>query len=473
MNTGLESHPSRRIRVWALRAIVLAAVSALVVTGVLLVALQALKPHANDATTTLRLGPWTQTVSLPVLLRWGMHPLVLPMLNGRTVRSRAGTWQIQTTRNGNVHATCAPCTLHLAALGTAPVTLTRVVVDVQRGEPDAWKGTIALGDATRADGVDALPAVMRWTAALRPDGLQFKASLPPTPVSTMLVVLGDAVPEASQARVEGSFGFEARGMLNDRGFSKLRVTPMLSGVAVHGLGTEALLTADPPRPPPTRGRWAASHRKTPGRSASHPQTPPTLRLDNVLVRAVLAAEDQRFFEHAGHDLEELATSWALNQRTDARARGASTITQQLAKMVYTGDQRSATRKVREWLYAVEMERTLGKARILQLYLGLAPWGDGVWGAEAAAQHHLGKSSAALAPHEAAWLASLLTAPDAQLARARSLGSVDHARVIRVIDAIRPTPKAQRQAWAEAALLWQPTLQSLQSGQAALAGTPMP
>ena len=87
-----------------------------------------------------------------------------------------------------------------------------------------------------------------------------------------------------------------------------------------------------------------------------------------LERAVIAAEDQRFAEHAGYDLAELRHAIEGNQRRDRAARGASTITQQLARLVYTGDERSLARKVRELLYAVEMERTLGKGRILRLYL---------------------------------------------------------------------------------------------------------
>ena len=81
----------------------------------------------------------------------------------------------------------------------------------------------------------------------------------------------------------------------------------------------------------------------------------------------------------------------------------------------TGDERSAARKLRELLYAVEMERTLGKARILQLYLALAPWGEGVCGAERAVRVHLGQRDAsAVGPVAAAWLASLLPQPDALL-----------------------------------------------------------
>ena len=113
----------------------------------------------------------------------------------------------------------------------------------------------------------------------------------------------------------------------------------------------------------------------------------------------------------------MLAAWQHNQRDGAPLRGGSTLTQQLAKLTLTGDERSATRKLRELLYAVEMERTLGKARILQLYLAVAPWGDGVCGAERAAQVYLGKSAAKVGPVSAAWLVSLLRNPEAQLQRA--------------------------------------------------------
>jgi membrane peptidoglycan carboxypeptidase len=135
--------------------------------------------------------------------------------------------------------------------------------------------------------------------------------------------------------------------------------------SVSGLGTERLLTAQ--LPPACRTGAADA-------------TP----LGGWLPRALVAAEDARFWEHPGYEIEHLLAAGAHNQRDGSALRGASTLTQQLAKLTITGDDRSAARKLRELLYAVEMERTLGKARILQMYLALAPWGDGVCGAERAA-----------------------------------------------------------------------------------------
>ncbi len=418
-------------------------VTALIVAAALgAVAWRALAPMQGDWTHTVRLGPFTRAVSVPVLLRWGTHPLVLPLLNNRRVNTRAGTWLLQTTTGGNLHATCAPCVLRLPALGPAPTTLNSVVLDAMRGEPEAWLGTITLGTHTQSVSSDAptYPAIVAWQAKLGRHGLQLKASLPPTPVASIIDVMGTAVPEAQTANVQGTFAFEARGVLNAQGLVQWRVKPALDGVVVTGLGTEALATAEPP----TQCTRANAINPT--------------RVEGWLPRAVVAAEDQRFFEHPGYDLDEVMSSWTRNQQPGTHTRGASTITQQLAKMVYTGDQRSAARKVREWLYAVEMERTLGKGRILQLYLAIAPWGGNVCGGDMAARRYLRKPSLALAPHEAAWLASLLAAPDAQLARAKQQGRIDHERVARVIEGYRPMPKAQRVLWVGAAKTWEPNLE---------------
>ena len=138
-----------------------------------------------------------------------------------------------------------------------------------------------------------------------------------------------------------------------------------------------------------------------------------------------------------------------------RRRGASTLSQQLAKLVYTGDRPSHARKLRELLYAVELDRTLGKARVLNLYMAIAPWADGRCGAHAAAQALLGKPVAALTPVEAAWLASLLRNPDAALAQMVRSGEVDVRRIGAIIDGMRPMPLARRLAAQQALDTWRP------------------
>jgi penicillin-binding protein 1A len=198
---------------------------------------------------------------------------------------------------------------------------------------------------------------------------------------------------------------------------------------VQGLGTEA---------------WAHLH------SSCGPRVAVDAR--GWLARAVLAAEDQRFDEHPGYDLEELLTTLHTNQQRGAIARGGSTLTQQLAKLMVTGGERTLARKLREWLYAVEMEQTLGKARILQLYLNLAPWGETaegrlVCGAEAAARHHFNVPAQRLSPRQAITLAAMLQNPTREAERWASEGSVDRERLVWIADQIRGVPVRQRRALA--------------------------
>ena len=119
------------------------------------------------------------------------------------------------------------------------------------------------------------------------------------------------------------------------------------------------------------------------------------------------------------------------------------MSQQLAKLLITGDERSPVRKLRELLYAVEMEQTLGKNRILRLYLATAPWGAGLCGAEAAAKHYLGRSAHQLNPTQAAWRAAMLHNPSLEAKRWADTGHINVARTQWVLLGMRPIPRSQR------------------------------
>ena len=129
----------------------------------------------------------------------------------------------------------------------------------------------------------------------------------------------------------------------------------------------------------------------------------------ALRRAVLAAEDDRFYLHFGFDLEEIGDAIERAQR-GGRLRGASTITQQVAKNLFLWEGRSFVRKGYEAYLTLVLEICVPKDRILDLYLNLAEWGDGVFGAEAGARRHFGKSAATLSREEAARLAAILPSP---------------------------------------------------------------
>jgi len=129
-----------------------------------------------------------------------------------------------------------------------------------------------------------------------------------------------------------------------------------------------------------------------------------------LKRAVLVAEDDAFFQHEGIDFEQLQESIEVDWARGRFSRGASTITQQLAKNLYLSPSKNPLRKLRELIIARRLEAELRKARILELYLNVIEWGDGVYGAEAAAQTYFHQPAAALSPAQAALLAGAIVNP---------------------------------------------------------------
>lgn len=137
---------------------------------------------------------------------------------------------------------------------------------------------------------------------------------------------------------------------------------------------------------------------------------PLSRISPHLRHAVVAAEDASFFTHEGFDWEGIRGAALSNLEAGQLKRGGSTITQQLAKNLYLSSERSFVRKAREALITRSLERHLTKKRILELYLNIAEWGKGVYGAEAAARHHFKKPSRDLTADEAAWLAAILPSP---------------------------------------------------------------
>ncbi len=137
---------------------------------------------------------------------------------------------------------------------------------------------------------------------------------------------------------------------------------------------------------------------------------PLFRISPALQRAVIVAEDARFWKHEGVDWEAVAETLERDlERGDFR-RGASTITQQLAKNLYLSPARTPWRKLREWAIARRLEKTLSKKRILELYLNVAEFGTRTYGAEAAARRYFGKPASQLSVTEAAMLAAIIPSP---------------------------------------------------------------
>lgn len=395
----------------------------------------ALTPQPGDWATEIGRGPFKLRASVPQLVWLATTPWIGPALDGLRVNSRAGPvtlgWQAASAEHAEPALTlhCAPCTLPLpAALGPQPLSVPSLRLRLARDQVQNLRGTLWLQAAAPQGERAAITAItvitVRWQARRQGAGWDVALQSPETPARHWLAVLAPGLPELRVARIEGSVSARARLQLPAGG---LELTPQVQGLAVSGLGTED---------------WAHA------RSSCGPRRAIDAR--GWLARAVLAAEDQRFYEHPGYDLDELRAALAANQQRAAIQRGGSTLTQQLAKLMVTGDERTLRRKLRELLYAVEAEQTLGKARILQLYLNQAPWGRTgqgklVCGADAAARHYFGVPAQRLNARQAVTLAAMLHSPEREAERWASQGSVSPERLTWVARQVRGVPLRQRRA----------------------------
>ena len=397
----------------------------------------ALAPAAGEWATEIGRGPFALQASVPQLVWLATTPWIGERLHGVRVATRLGPvtlgWEPDSPSNPApalvLH--CEPCTVPLpAGVGQPALTLPAAQLTLSRTltaqNDQALDGLLLLGARALAPDAEAPLLTAHWQARRAGPGWAVRLNWGEHPVRDWLALLAPQLPELARARIDGPLALSTDLQLPER---TLQLAPLLQGVSVQGLGTEA---------------WAHLH------SSCGPRVAVDAR--GWLARAVLAAEDQRFDEHPGYDLEELLTTLHTNQQRGAIARGGSTLTQQLAKLMVTGGERTLARKLREWLYAVEMEQTLGKARILQLYLNLAPWGETaegrlVCGAEAAARHHFNVPAQRLSPRQAITLAAMLRNPTRGAERWASEGSVDRERLVWIADQIRGVPVRQRRALA--------------------------
>jgi hypothetical protein len=385
--------------------------------AIFVIARLVLAPGAGEWAARVHLvGPVEFDVGVPTVVRLVTTSWFAPWLDGQTLDTRHGTLAFAWNANtGMLEMRCAPCSATLPALGTQPVRVERLLITVRRNV-NLLTGSI---EATPPAAGSAAALRARWEGRLSQKTLELSADAPDAPIASWYAVLAPQVPELQRATIRGMLALKGQLSLPAERFA---VQPRLTGFAVEGLGTEAMLGARTACGPPSR-----------------------LSGDSWLARAVIAAEDQRFYQHTGYDMAELAAAFEANQSKGAIERGGSTLTQQLARVLVTGSERSAERKLRELLYAVEMEQTLGKARILQLYLDNAPWGpDGLCGAEAAAKRYFKRNAARLEPAQAVWLAAMLHNPAAELDKWRSTGQIDAARAKWVAEGIRGITRGQRE-----------------------------
>ena len=397
---------------------------ALVLTAavaVYLVVKLALAPSPGEWPTRVKAGPFTLDVGVPTAIRLATSSWFAPWLAGRSFQTEHGPvhvgWNEATT---TLELDCAPCSASVPALGTTPIRLDNLRFTARRDAGSlngVLEATPAATTVSSVAGDNVLRA--RWDGRLTQKTLQLHIDAPDAPIARWYSVLAPALPELQRAKISGTLALRAQ---LDLPANLLALHPRIEQFRVEGLGTEALLNARTSCGPPSR-----------------------LAADSWLARAVIAAEDQRFFSHPGYDLAELTAALDANQKAGQVARGGSTLSQQLARLVVTGSERSAERKLRELLYAVEMEETLGKPRILQLYLDTAPWGEGLCGAEAAARRYFKKSARNLDSAQAVWLAAMLNNPGVALEKWQRDGRIDGERAKWVAEGLRGLTRGQRES----------------------------
>lgn len=156
---------------------------------------------------------------------------------------------------------------------------------------------------------------------------------------------------------------------------------------------------------------------------------PYERISLHLKRAVVAAEDSRFLSHSGFDWEGIEMAVEKNLRRGRIVAGGSTITQQLAKNLFLSASRNPLRKLQEAAITVMLEQLWSKRRILEVYLNVIEWGNGIYGAEAAARHYFGIAAARLNPAQAAHLAAMLPNPRYYETHRQARGLIKRQRLI--------------------------------------------
>lgn len=156
-------------------------------------------------------------------------------------------------------------------------------------------------------------------------------------------------------------------------------------------------------------RFEVLQSKNPNAVLKH-QWVPYGHISANLKRAIIAAEDARFLDHEGFDFEAMQKAYEKNLKKGRVVAGGSTISQQLAKNLFLSSRRTPWRKAQEAVITVMLESMMTKRRILEIYLNVIEWGDGVFGVEAAARHYFGVSAAGLTADQAARLAAMVPNP---------------------------------------------------------------
>jgi len=372
------------------------AVAALVCGALLLACADrpaALPAGVNAAPWTVRIAFWHRfSVSLsgPGALRVATAPLGARLLDGHALDTRWGRVGVARVTDG-VTLRCAPCAIHVPAIGTDTLHFAVVELHLNR-QGQALTGWFQIKQV-----------VLRFKGELGAIALGGDFELVDTPISDIYALFGAAIPELQAATIGGRVAASGTFRLPD---GAQTLAAQVRGFEVGGLGTERL--AYGPVVHACVGADGMARLRAIGEGGRDWVAPKAM--GRLLPRAVVASEDSRYFKHPGYDLLEARAALLVNLVAQDARRGGSTITQQLARTLFLDQERTVVRKLRETLYAVEMEQTLGKQRILALYLNTVDWGPGICGAGEAAHTYFATTPATLRLEQAAWLAGILRNP---------------------------------------------------------------
>lgn len=378
-----------------------------------------LKPQAGEWTYTLPLGSYQVPVSVSGAIRLSTTPfwgkLLAKGLAGKERPTRLGTFSLGwDSVEDSLIIQCTNCEASIEGVNAQSLRVAQIRLLVHQVDEDNFSGRIFLG-------LPPYQIELPWRGELSAQNFNLQIYADNVALNAVFQNLASGLPELQRARITGTISLEAALTLPSLGYTFTK--PEIKNFTVSGLGTEQL-------------RYA---RSACGEASNLP-------MNSWLVRSVISAEDQRFEQHPGYDLHELMLAYNENVATGGIVRGGSTISQQTAKILFTGPERSYTRKLQELLYAVEMERTLGKARIMQLYLDNALWGlypDGqlLCGAHAAAEHYFQTTPDKLKPEQAIWLAAMLHSPVTEQRDWKTTGKINLKRAVWIAQFVRNAPNS--------------------------------
>ncbi|SFM29330.1 Transglycosylase [Variovorax sp. OV329] len=412
---------------------VLAALGVTAAIAIALIVKLALAPAQGEWSQRVSVGPVGFDVGVPTVLRLVTASWFAPQMAGRTFDTRYGKVRFGWTEANVQEVSCEPCSLNVPELGDKPVQVERLLLTARR-DVDALFGNLRITPA----GATASELRGRWNGRLTQKTLSLSADIDDAPIGQWYQVLVPALPELQRARIGGTASLRATLMLPEGSFS---VQPRLVMFSVDGLGAEGLLES-------RAGSCGVSAR---------------LAGDAWLMRGAVAALDADFFQHAGYESATLARSQAPATPTVAQPSGvkaekvsamrtlatptqaAPTLNEQVARLILPPLPHPAAQQLRDMLYAVELERAPGKQRLLQAYLDMAPWGEGLCGAEAAARRYFKRPARQLEPAQAIWMATMLRDPDATLQKWRGEGQIDKPRARHVAEQVREITNGQRVA----------------------------